>query len=62
MAKYLIDNKTSPLIKKVFAALQSAEEVGLPVDQQAVLAILQSDKSNKEKLQDAIDEINGCHK
>jgi len=63
LAKYLVDNKTSPLVKNhIFPSLQAAEEAGLPVDQQAVLAILQSNKPNKEKLQEAVDEINGCHK
>ena len=64
LEKWLVDNKSTPLAKKIFEALQGAEETGQPIDQKKVLEILQSDgyASTREKLQAAIDEINGCHK
>ena len=62
MENYLALNKTSPLVKKVFEALQGAESAGQAIDQQKVLEILESDKTTREKLQEALDEINGCHK
>jgi hypothetical protein len=62
LTAWLVENRKSPLAKRVLAALQEAEEAGVPTDQQAVLKILQTDKPNTEKLQEAADEINRCHK
>lgn len=73
LISYLIANKNSPMIKGrhgiegkedvygVFEALQSAEESGRPIDQQAVLDILQSDMPSRERLNAAIIEIIGCN-
>jgi len=60
LEKYIIDNRYTPLVKRVFEALQDAEEAGLPIDQQAVLDILQSDLPPRERLNAAINEIMGC--
>lgn len=69
---YLAANKKSPMIKGrhgvdgkedvygVFEALEAADRAGKVIDQQKVLEILRSDKSSKERLQAALNVINGC--
>ena len=62
----LASNAKSPVVKKVFAALQGAEESGIAINQNKVVQDLKTvlaAKGDKRRrlLSDLIDEINGCH-
>lgn len=62
----LVSNSSLGFVKKVFAALQAAEEAGVAVNQSMVVAglesILNSDREKKkELLQDLLNEIKGCN-
>ena len=71
LVAYLIAHKHSPMIKGrhgvdgkediygVFEALQEAENLGQAINQHAVIDILESDMTSREKLDAAINEIKG---
>lgn len=67
LAGLLVANSNVSFVKKVYAALQAAEEAGIPIDQAKVsagiTAILEADREEKKQLlNDLINEINGCNK
>jgi hypothetical protein len=67
LAALLVENSNVGFVKKVYAALQAAEEAGIPIDQAKVsagiTAILEADRAEKKQLlNDLINEINGCNK
>lgn len=66
LSALLISNSSLSFVKKVFAALQIAEDGGIPIDHSRVAAgltsILEADKEErKQLLQDLLNEINGCN-
>jgi len=67
LAALLVENSNVGFVKKVYAALQAAEEAGIPIDQAKVsagiTAILEADRAEKKQLlNDLLNEINGCNK
>jgi hypothetical protein len=67
LAALLVENSNVGFVKKVYAALQAAEEAGIPIDQAKVsadiTAILEADRTEKKQLlDDLLNEINGCNK
>lgn len=67
LAALLVENSNVGFVKKVYAALQAAEEAGIPIDQvkvsAGITAILEADRAEKKQLlNDLLNEINGCNK
>jgi hypothetical protein len=67
LAALLVANSNEGFVKKVYAALQAAEKVGIPIDQvkvsAGITAILEADRTEKKQLlNDLLNEINGCNK
>lgn len=67
LVELLVSNKKSPVVKKVFAAIQSAEEAGISIDDNKVMsgikAVLEASKEDKRSmLNDLINDISGCNK
>lgn len=67
LEEILATYKKSPVVKKVFAALQGAENAGIPIDEDkvssSIIAIMNANLEEKNSLlQDLLNEINGCNK
>ena len=67
LSAILAGNKNSPVVKKVFAALQDAEQMGIPFSPDDIAskinAILAAEKSEKRQmLMDLLNELKGCNR